>query len=223
MNAGASSHPGTAPERAIDVIGRVRVVPVLTVDDPDDAVGLVRSLVAGGLAAVEITLRTPTGLEAIRRASVEVPAAVVGAGSVTTGALANEAIDAGARFVVSPGLDDGVIAVASDASIPAIPGIATATELLRAVNAGLDAVKLFPAELLGGEELIRAYSAVWPDVQFMPTGGVTAQSAPGYLALAQVLAVGGSWMVNAAAVDARDWTTVAADAAAAAELGRSRR
>lgn len=223
MSAGAPPDPGPTPEGVIDVIARVRVVPVLTVDDPDDAVELVRALVAGGLTAVEITLRTPTGLEAIRRASAEVPSAVVGAGSVTSAALAMNAVDAGARFVVSPGLDDGVIDVASDARVPLIPGIATATELLRAVNAGIDAVKLFPAELLGGEDLIRAYSAVWPEVRFMPTGGVTAGSAPGYLALAQVLAVGGSWMVNPAAVDARDWATVTADASAAAELGRAGR
>ena len=221
MSDSASPDPGSGAERVIDVIGRVRVVPVLTVDDPDDAVELVRALAAGGLTAVEITLRTPTGLAAIRQASADVPSAVVGAGSVTSGTLATEAVDAGARFVVSPGLDDGVIDVASNAAVPAIPGIATATELLRAVNAGLGAVKLFPAGLLGGPALVKAYSAVWPAVRFMPTGGVTAESAPAYLALAQVLAVGGSWMVNAAAVDDRDWTTVTADASRAAQLGRS--
>jgi 2-dehydro-3-deoxyphosphogluconate aldolase/(4S)-4-hydroxy-2-oxoglutarate aldolase len=221
VSADTSPDPGGSPERAIDVIGRVRVVPVLTVDDPGEAVELVRALVAGGLPAVEVTLRTPTGLESIRRASVEVPAAIVGAGSVTSAAQATEAVGAGARFVVSPGLDDGVIAVASDASVPVLPGIATATELLRAVGAGLQAVKLFPAELLGGPALVSAYSAIWPEVKFMPTGGVTAATAPAYLALAQVLAVGGSWMVNAAAVGAQDWTTVTADATAAAELGRA--
>ena len=99
-----------------------------------------------------------------------------------------------------------------------LPGIATATELLRAVGAGLGAVKLFPAGLLGGPALVRAFSAIWPDVRFMPTGGVTAATAPDYLALAEVLAVGGSWMVNAATVGAQDWTTVAADAAAAADV-----
>jgi 2-dehydro-3-deoxyphosphogluconate aldolase/(4S)-4-hydroxy-2-oxoglutarate aldolase len=204
---------------AIDAIARVRVVPVLTVGEPGDAVRLVQALVDGGLPVVEITLRTPTGLEAIRRAAVEVPAAVVGAGSVTSATLATEAIDAGVRFVVSPGLDDGVIATARSASIPVLPGIATATELLRAANAGLRAVKLFPAAQLGGPALIRAFAAVWPDVRFMPTGGITADSAPAYLALPEVLAVGGSWMVNAAAVDAHDWTSVSNDASAAAWLG----
>jgi 2-dehydro-3-deoxyphosphogluconate aldolase/(4S)-4-hydroxy-2-oxoglutarate aldolase len=205
----------------IDLISRIRVVPVLTVDEPDDAVELVRALVAAGLPAVEITLRSPTALEAIRRASVEVPSAVVGAGSVTSGSLATRSIDAGARFVVSPGFDDGVIETAASASIPVLPGIATASELLRAVNAGLSTVKLFPAELIGGPALIRAYAAIWPEVRFMPTGGVTADSAPAYLALAQVLAVGGSWMVSEQAVGERDWASVTEHAAAAARLGQT--
>jgi 2-dehydro-3-deoxyphosphogluconate aldolase / (4S)-4-hydroxy-2-oxoglutarate aldolase len=203
----------------IDLIGRIRVVPVLTVDEPDDAVELVRALVAAGLRAVEITLRSPTAVEAIRRASLEVPSAVVGAGSVTSGALATRSIDAGARFVVSPGFDDGVIETAAAASIPVLPGIATASELMRAVNAGLSAVKLFPAELVGGPALIRAYAAIWPEMRFMPTGGVTAESAPAYLALAQVLAVGGSWMVSEQAVRERDWASVTESAAATARLG----
>lgn len=222
MSGGSASDVDTTADDAIDaieVIARIRVVPVLTVGDPDDAVQLVRALVGGGLPAVEITLRTPTGLEAIRRSIVEVPSAVIGAGSVTSATLAADAIDAGAAFVVSPGFDDGVVGTATSASTPVLPGVATASELLRAVNAGLDAVKLFPAEQLGGPALIRAFAAVWPDVRFMPTGGVTAQSAPAYLALPQVLAVGGSWMVNTAAVDARDWATVTDDAAAAARLG----
>ncbi|TVR26435.1 MAG: bifunctional 4-hydroxy-2-oxoglutarate aldolase/2-dehydro-3-deoxy-phosphogluconate aldolase [Ilumatobacter sp.] len=223
MSAESSSDARHPTESVLDVMGRIRVVPVLTVAEPSDAVHLVRALVEGGLPVIEITLRTPTGLEAIRRSGLEVPSAVVGAGSVTSRARAAEAIDAGARFVVSPGLDDGVIDAAASASIPILPGIATASELLRAVDAGLTAVKLFPAEQLGGPAVIRAFAAVWPDVRFMPTGGVTAESAPSYLALSQVLAVGGSWMVNTAAVAARDWASVTRDASAAAELGVSAR
>lgn len=219
MSGERSSEPAGAGDGVIDAIGRVRVVPVLTVGEPDDAVELVRALVDGGLAVVEITLRTPTGLEAIHRASAGLPSAVVGAGSVTTAALATDAIEAGARFVVSPGIDDGVIDTAQRASVPVLPGVATATELMRAVDAGLTAVKLFPAALLGGPALVRAYSAVWPDVRFMPTGGITATSAPEYLALDEVLAVGGSWMVNSGAVGQRDWASVIADAASAARLG----
>jgi 2-dehydro-3-deoxyphosphogluconate aldolase / (4S)-4-hydroxy-2-oxoglutarate aldolase len=212
---------GAAPVDAIDVIGRVRVVPVLTVEDPDDAVQLVQALVDAGLRAIEITLRTPTALEAIRRSTSEVPLGVIGAGSVTTAGLATRAIDAGARFVVSPGFDDGVVDVASSESVPVLPGIATATELLRAVESGLGAVKLFPAELLGGPALIRAYAAIWPEVRFMPTGGITAASAPAYLALPQVLAVGGSWMVDETAVSEKDWMSVTNHAAAAARLGET--
>lgn len=211
---------GTSGADVIDVIGRVRVVPVLTVDEPDDAVLLVRALVDGGLPAIEITLRTPTGLEGIRRSTLEVPSAVIGAGSVTSATLAAGAIDAGARFVVSPGLDDGVIDTALSASVPVLPGVATATELLRAVHAGVDTVKLFPAEQIGGPALIRAFSAVWPDVRFMPTGGITSASAPAYLALPQVLAVGGTWMVNRTAIGERNWTSVTIDASTAARLGK---
>jgi 2-dehydro-3-deoxyphosphogluconate aldolase / (4S)-4-hydroxy-2-oxoglutarate aldolase len=210
---------GGAPAGAIEVIGRVRIVPVLTVGDPDDAVELVRALVEGGLPAVEITLRTPSALEAIRRSTLEVPLAVIGAGSVTSASLAAQAIGAGAHFVVSPGLDVGVVDTALSESVPVVPGVATATELLRAVEAGVGAVKLFPAELIGGPALIRAFAAIWPEVRFMPTGGITAASAPAYLALPQVLAVGGSWMVDDQLVDEREWASVSDHAAAAARLG----
>ncbi len=209
---------GTDP---IAVIGRVRVVPVLTIDDADAAVDLVRALADGGLTAVEITLRTPAAVEAIRRAVDDVPAAVVGAGSVTSADLAAAAVDAGAKFLVSPGLDDRMIEYAQRRSVPVVPGVATATELLRAARSGLDVVKLFPAEQIGGPALIAAFAAVWPDVRFMPTGGITAASAPGYLAIPQVLAVGGSWMVNKATVSDRDWESVSNSAAAAARLGGS--
>lgn len=223
MSAGASATSGTAEHSgAIDVIGRVRVVPVVTVGDLDEAVRLVRALVDGGLTAIEITLRTPSGLDAIRRSIDEVPTAVIGAGSVTSAAGATDAIEAGARFVVSPGLDEGVLDVAQGASVPVLPGIATATELLRAMHAGVHTVKLFPAEQLGGPSLIRSLAPVFPDVRFMPTGGITEATAPGYLALPQVLAVGGSWMVRQPAVAARDWDTVTGDAAAAARLAEPR-
>lgn len=217
-----TGHPSTerpAAAGAIEVIGRVRIVPVLTVDDAGEAVALVRALADGGLTAVEITLRTPAAVEAIRRATNAVPGAIVGAGSVTSAGLAGAALDAGARFLVSPGLDDGTIEYARSRSAPVLPGVATATELLRAVHLGLDVVKLFPAEQIGGPALIEAFAAVWPDVRFIPTGGVTAASAPAYLALPHVLAVGGSWMVNRRAVGNRDWESVVSDAVAAAGLG----
>jgi 2-dehydro-3-deoxyphosphogluconate aldolase/(4S)-4-hydroxy-2-oxoglutarate aldolase len=215
-----SESAATRPEAndVVDAIGDVRIVPVLTIDDALDAPDLVSALVAGGLRVAEITLRTPVGIDAIRRAAAEVPTAIVGAGSVTTAVAAATAIDAGARFIVSPGLDEGVITTARDRGVPAIPGIATATELMRALALGVNVVKLFPAEVVGGVEMINALSAVWPDVRFMPTGGISPANAPRYLSLSQVLAVGGSWMVPRSAVASGDWTSVTAAAVAAVEL-----
>ena len=204
----------------IDAIGAVRVVAVLTIDDAGSASGLAAALVDGGLPVVEYTLRTPAAIDAIRRVASEVPAAIVGAGSVTSAAAAVEAIDAGARFIVSPGLDEGVITTAQDRGVAVIPGIATATELMRAIQLGVDVVKLFPAEVAGGTGLITSLSAVWPDVRFMPTGGISSANAGRYLALRQVLAVGGSWMVPRSAVTSGDWASISAAASAALELTR---
>ena len=214
-----SAAPTQSPANdVIDAIGEVRIVPVLTIDDARDAPGLASALVDGGLPVVEITLRTPAAIEAIRRVASEVPAVVVGAGSVTSVAAAATAIDAGARFIVSPGLDEGVITTAQDRGVPVIPGIATATELMRAMQLGVDVVKLFPAEVVGGTGMITSLSAVWPDVRFMPTGGISPANAREYLALRQVLAVGGSWMVPRSAVAAHDWASVTAAATAAVDL-----
>lgn len=196
----------------IDAIGDARVVPVVTIDDDRDSRHLTSALVDGGLPVVEITLRTRAAIDAIRHAT-EVPAAVVGAGSVTSATAAEAAIDAGARFIVSPGLDDGVVATAQRRGVPVIPGIATATELMQAVNLGVGVVKLFPAEVVGGVALITALSAVWPDVRFMPTGGISAANAREYLAVQQVLAIGGSWMVPRAAVVSGDWASITVAAA----------
>ncbi len=212
---------GSAPaDDTVGAIADVRIVPVLTFDDAADAPGVVSALVAGGLRVAEITLRTPSGVEAIHRAAANVPAAIVGAGTVTTSAAAAEAIDAGARFIVSPGLDDGVIATAHERGVPAIPGIATPTELMRALASDVNIVKLFPAEVVGGVEMIAALSAVWPDIRFMPTGGISAANARRYLAMDQVVAVGGTWMVPRSAVAAGDWDAVTAAAAEAAALGK---
>lgn len=202
----------------LGVIGELRLVPVVTVDDVDDAVELASALVEGGLPVVEITLRTVVALEAISRVADRVPEVVVGAGSVTTAAAVASAVDAGARFIVSPGLDRAVIETAQDRRLPVIPGIATATELLRATALGLELVKVFPAEIVGGPGLIEALSAVWPQVRFLPTGGISAGNALRYLALPQVVAVGGSWMAPRSAVAARDWPSVTEAAAAAVTL-----
>jgi 2-dehydro-3-deoxyphosphogluconate aldolase/(4S)-4-hydroxy-2-oxoglutarate aldolase len=202
----------------IGAIGAVRIVPVVTIDDARDAIGLARALADGGLPAVEITLRTPAGIESIRRMADEVPTAIVGAGSVTSAELASAAIDAGAQFIVSPGLDEGAIRTAQDRGVPIVPGVATATELMRALSLGVDVVKVFPAEAIGGCALIAAWSAVWPDVRFMPTGGISPVNAHEYLALRQVVAIGGSWMVPRSAIASRDWESITAAAAVAVAL-----
>jgi 2-dehydro-3-deoxyphosphogluconate aldolase / (4S)-4-hydroxy-2-oxoglutarate aldolase len=208
----------TGPTTVFDLLATARVVPVVTIEHPAEAAALVAALVDGGLPVVEITLRTPAALDSIRLATAEVPSAVVGVGSVTSAAALHEAVDAGARFAVSPGLDDRLIDAARERDIPFLPGIATATELMHAVNLSVEVVKVFPAAPLGGAALIAAFSAVWPDVQFVPTGGISPANLHPYLALPQVLAVGGSWMVPADAVAARDWASIAAAAAAAVQL-----
>jgi 2-dehydro-3-deoxyphosphogluconate aldolase/(4S)-4-hydroxy-2-oxoglutarate aldolase len=207
---------------AIAELVATRVLPVVTIDDADDAAPLVATLAAAGLTVVEITLRTDAALDAIRRAATEVPEAIVGAGTVVSASLARSALDAGARFLVSPGLDGDVIETADRYGVTAIPGVATPTELQRAVHLGCSIVKLFPAEVIGDTRLIEALTPIWPEVRFVPTGGISPDNAERYLALPQVIAVGGAWMVPRAAVAERDWATVAATAAAAARLGGAR-
>lgn len=217
---GRVTGPAMNASAVVDAMANLRVVPVVTIEHAHDGPELASALVDGGLAVVEITLRTPEAMEALRSAASAVPEAVVGAGSVTSAAAAAAAIDAGARFIVSPGLDEGVIQTALDLGVPVIPGIATATELLRAAALGLDVVKLFPAEVVGGTRMISALSAVWPDIRFMPTGGISSANAGDYLALRQVLAVGGSWMVSKQDLAARDWNSITTAAAASLELTR---
>lgn len=205
----------------LDALGSVGVLPVVTIDEADRASALVGALLDGGATAVEITLRTPAALDAIRRAVEEVPGALVGAGTVTSVDALHAAVDAGAVFGVSPGLDPAVVDAARERGIAFLPGVATPTELMQAVTHGVEVVKLFPAEVLGGARMIAALSAVWPEVRFVPTGGISAAELSAYLALPQVVAVGGSWMVSRAAVVAGDWdaitrATVAAIATAAA-------
>lgn len=195
------------------------VVPVVTLDDAAHAAPVATALAAGGLGVVEITLRTPAGLAAIEAAATA-PRVIVGAGSVTSAEQADRAIDAGATFVVTPGLDEGAVRAAQRRDVAVIPGVATPTELMAAARLGVDVVKLFPAAVVGGPDMIRALSAVWPDVRFVPTGGVSMQNLGDYLDLDAVLAVGGSWLTERAAVAAEDWAAITRAATAASELAR---
>ena len=198
-----------------DVLTLAPVVPVLIIEEEVDAVPLARALVAGGLYALEVTLRTPAALGAIRRIAGEVEGAVVGAGTITSAAQRQAAYEAGARFGVSPGLIEGE-AFAGD--LPLLPGVATATELMWGLKAGYSLFKLFPANIVGGVGALKAFYSPFPQARFCPTGGVDLQNAPDYLALPNVVCVGGSWVAPKDAVKAGDWDTITRLAAEAAAL-----
>jgi 2-dehydro-3-deoxyphosphogluconate aldolase / (4S)-4-hydroxy-2-oxoglutarate aldolase len=170
-----------------------RIVPVLTVESADDAERACEALVAGGLTSVEITFRTDAAAAAIRRAS-RIDGLLVGAGTVLSVEQLHAALDAGAKFAVAPSTNPAVVAEAQRAGLPFVPGAATPTEIEHARSLGCDIVKIFPASLVGGPAFIKAVSAVFPDVQFVPTGGITAENVGEYLALPSVLACGGTWI-----------------------------
>ena len=200
-----------------EILKLAPVVPVLIIEDEAQAVPLARALVAGGLLALEVTLRTPAALDCIRRIAGEVEGAVVGAGTVTTASARQAVADAGARFAVSPGLIDGE---GVDGPTPLLPGIATATELMRGLRAGFTHFKLFPANVVGGPAALKAFASPFPQATFCPTGGVDAKNASDYLALPNVICVGGSWVAPADAVRAGDWGRITDLARAASGLGK---
>ena len=190
-----------------ELLAGARIVPVLTVPDPRTAAPLARALAAGGARCAEVTFRTPDAEQVVKAMAAE-GGLVVGAGTVLTAEQAERAVAAGARFLVSPGLDDEVLDTARALGVPIAPGVATATELMRAIRAGIDTVKLFPAEPLGGRAMLRALAAPFPGVRFMPTGGIDAAALPGYLAEPSVLAVGGSWMATPALLASGDYAEI---------------
>ncbi|MCX5418196.1 bifunctional 4-hydroxy-2-oxoglutarate aldolase/2-dehydro-3-deoxy-phosphogluconate aldolase [Streptomyces sp. NBC_00078] len=179
------------------VLTGTHLMPVLTVPQPATAGPLAEALAAGGARCAEVTFRTPDAEQVLKTMAAH-GGLTVGAGTVLTAGQAERAVAAGARFVVSPGFDEDVIAKCRELGVPVVPGIATATELMRALKAGLDTVKLFPAEPLGGIPMLRALAAPFPQARFVPTGGIDAPRLPAYLAEPAVLAVGGSWMATAA-------------------------
>ncbi len=173
---------------------RARVVPVLTPESVASGIAVSRVLFEAGLRLQEITLRTECGLETIAALTRELPGLIVGAGSVVTPQLGEAAIQAGAQFLVSPGAHDALLEFAADCRVPFLPGVATVSESMRAMALGCRAVKLFPADVLGGAALLRAMAGPLPSMKFCPSGGIDARVAPDYLRLANVIAVGGSWM-----------------------------
>jgi 2-dehydro-3-deoxyphosphogluconate aldolase/(4S)-4-hydroxy-2-oxoglutarate aldolase len=196
------------------------VVPVLVIDDPAQAAPLARALVAGGLPALEVTLRTASALDAIR-AMAEVPGGVVGAGTLITPADVKAAKAAGAAFGVSPGATDRLIAACEDAGLPLLPGAATASEIMALLERGYSVQKFFPAEQAGGAAYLKSIGGPLPQVSFCPTGGVSLKTAPDYLGLKTVLCVGGSWVAPKEAMARGDWALVTRLALEATALPRS--
>jgi 2-dehydro-3-deoxyphosphogluconate aldolase/(4S)-4-hydroxy-2-oxoglutarate aldolase len=196
------------------------VIPVLAIDSVGAALPLARALVDGGLPVLEITLRTPAALEVIRAIAAEVEGAVVGAGTVLSAAQYRDAERAGARFAVSPGATDALLAAAAASPVPFLPGSVTASEVMRLLEQGYRFLKFFPAAPAGGVAYLQALAAPLPEARFCPTGGIDAAAAKEYLALPNVVCVGGSWVAPGAAVAAGDWRRIRELAATAGALRR---
>lgn len=193
------------------------VLPVVVLDEVTDAVPVAEALLAGGVGVIELTLRTPAALEAVERIAAEVPGIVVGAGTVLTPDQAQKAKLAGAAFLVTPGCTETLLDAALGTGLPVLPGVSTVSEALRVTERGVETLKFFPAEACGGAAALRAFAGPLPHLRFCPTGGITAHTAPDYLALPNVGCVGGSWLTPRDALVARDFervTTLAKGAAA---------
>jgi 2-dehydro-3-deoxyphosphogluconate aldolase/(4S)-4-hydroxy-2-oxoglutarate aldolase len=204
----------------IDAILRLSpVIPVLTIEDAQDAVPLVGALIEGGLQVFEVTLRTAQACAAIEAVARALPDAAIGAGTVLNAHDFMRACDAGARFIVSPGLSDSVLTAAKANTVAFLPGAATASEVMRGLDAGLTYFKFFPAEASGGVAMLKALSGPFAQVRFCPTGGITPESASSYLALPNVVCIGGTWLAPKNLVTDHNWSQIAQLARAASRLG----
>ena len=203
-----------------DILQRTPVIPVLTIANIEQALPLAEALVEGGLPVLEITLRTPAALPAVELLSKSLPEAIVGAGTVLDASGYHTACAAGARFVVSPGHTGSLLDAAASSKIPLLPGASTASEVMQLLERGFQCMKFFPAEPAGGIPLLKALGAPLPQALFCPTGGISVERASAYLALPNVLCVGGSWMAGKAQVEAGDWRAIRELAAQAARLDR---
>ncbi|WP_107770890.1 bifunctional 4-hydroxy-2-oxoglutarate aldolase/2-dehydro-3-deoxy-phosphogluconate aldolase [Nocardioides sediminis] len=201
------------------LLSLVPVVPVVVIDDLDHAVPVARALVDGGLPVIELTLRTPVALDAIAAIAAEVPEILVGAGTIVAPGQVEQAVDAGAQFLVSPGSTPTLLSAMAGSGVPFLPGTATVSEALAVLEAGFTEMKFFPAEASGGAAYLRSIASPVPAARFCPTGGITAASASSYLALPNVGCVGGSWLTPADALAAGDWERVSRLAAEATALG----
>lgn len=184
------------------------VVPVIVIERVEDAVPLARALVAGGLKVLEVTLRTSAALDSIRAINAEIDDAILGVGTVTNAGQLQASVEAGAKFAISPGLTPGLLEAKNDFDIPLLPGIATISEMMLGIEAGLKHFKFFPASAAGGAAMLKAFAGPFPDIRFCPTGGINEKNFLEYLALPNVLCVGGSWVAPVNAVKERDWATI---------------
>jgi len=202
----------------LDLAALGPVIPVIVLQRVDDAVPLARALVAGGVRVLEVTLRTPAALDCMRAIAAQVPDAVVGAGTIRSVADAQAAKDAGCRFGVSPGYASAIGRACRDIGLPLLPGVATASEVMAANADGYQFLKFFPATAAGGIPMLKALAGPFPDLAFCPTGGITPETAPQFLALPNVKVCGGSWLTPQDAVDGKDWARITALARAANAL-----
>lgn len=207
--------------KTLERLGGVGVVPVIKIEDACDASPLAESLTAGGIPAAEVTFRTSCAAEAIEAMTGEFPDMTVGAGTVLTVAQADEAMAAGAKFIVSPGFDPTVVRYCISRGVPVLPGCVTPTEIIAAMNLGLDTVKFFPASDFGGVRTIKALSAPFGHMKFVPTGGVSEENLADYLSLSCVLFVGGSYIATGAMIKSHDWDGITETAKKSAEIVRS--
>ncbi len=201
-----------------DIMNTSPVIPVMVINKLEHAVPLAHALVAGGLKVLEITLRTPVALEAIRQIKANVPNAIVGAGTIINTETLNQAIDAGSEFLVSPGVTNSLINHAINSGVPLLPGVATPSEAMKLMEKGITEMKFFPAEAAGGVPMLKSIGGPLPQITFCPTGGVNPENANHYLALNNVACVGGSWMAPASLVDAENWDEIQQRAEQAANL-----
>jgi 2-dehydro-3-deoxyphosphogluconate aldolase/(4S)-4-hydroxy-2-oxoglutarate aldolase len=204
--------------RIDEILGAAPVMPVVTIEDAAKAAPLARALVAGGLRAIEVTLRTPAALEAVRIIAREVPEALPGVGTALSARDLEASAEAGAKFAISPGATPALLAAAKGMALPYMPAIATASELMAALEAGFDVCKFFPAAQAGGVGALKAFAGPFARVRFNPTGGIDAKTAPDYLALPNVLCVGGSWVAPIDAIVAGDFARIEALAREAARM-----
>ncbi|WP_404340280.1 bifunctional 4-hydroxy-2-oxoglutarate aldolase/2-dehydro-3-deoxy-phosphogluconate aldolase [Pseudoalteromonas mariniglutinosa] len=200
------------------ILASAPVIPVVVIDRLEDAAPLARALYNGGLKALEITLRTPVAAEAVKLMKQEVPDAYVGTGTVVDKATFNASVAAGADFMVSPGVNDELLALAKESSIPFLPGAATPSEVMKLASYGFKYLKFFPAEAAGGTAMLKSIGGPLPQITFCPTGGISLATAPDYLALDNVICVGGTWMLDKQLIENKDWQAIESLARQASEV-----